>query len=133
MFPAPTTTASCVPASCTATISSAMAVTVFGSIPYSRSPRSASPDSFKSARRNWTPLPPVVACATSSALVVTLRARDGDASEPHDLGTGVGERLIDGLRRLVDPRLLDQCAARHRCEETLVQHAVNDLLTRRLR
>src|SRR6187551_2111499 len=126
MFPAPTTTASCVPAWCTATISSAMAVTVFGSIPYSRSPSSASPDSFRSARRNWTPLPPAVACATSSALVVTLGARDGDAHEPRDLGARVGESLADVLRRLVDPSLLDECAARNRCEEALVQHAVHD-------
>src|SRR3990172_3200328 len=70
MFPAPTTTASSVPASCTATISSLIATTVFGSIPYSRSPRSASPESLSKARRNGVPLAALASCATSSVLVL---------------------------------------------------------------
>ena len=49
-------------------------------------------------------------CATSSR-AGTLRARDGDAHEPRDRRAGVGERLADRLRRLVDPRLLDERAA----------------------
>src|SRR4249920_235151 len=73
MFPAPTTTASWVPAWWTPTISSEIATTVFGSIPYSRPPRSASPDSLSSARRNGVPPALGVACATSSVLVVTSR------------------------------------------------------------
>ena len=43
---------------------SAIAVTVVGSIPYSRPPRSASPESLSSARRKRVPDPIASACAT---------------------------------------------------------------------
>src|SRR5207342_407418 len=164
----------CVPARWTPTISSEIATTVFGSIPYSRPPRSASPDSLSSARRNGVPPSLGVACATSSVLVVTSRfparecggvwgtgrfptisrrrghagetwfpprtraggersrARDGDPREPRDGRARVCESLADGLRRLVDPRLLDEGTAWGRCEEALGEHAVHDLLTRGL-
>src|SRR5580765_4867100 len=132
MFPAPTTTASCVPAPCTATISSEIATTVVGSMPYSRPPRSASPESLRSARRNRVPDAASDACATSSVLVLTSRARDGDPRECRDGGARIGECLADRLRRIVDPSLLGEGATRHRREEALVQHAVHDLLTRGL-
>ena len=52
--------------------------------------------------------------------------------EPRDRRAGLAQRLADRLRGLVDPRLLEESTARHRREEALVQHAVHDLLTRRL-
>src|SRR5215207_1479414 len=50
MLPPPCTTATSTPRSCTPLICAAMALTRSGSVPYSRSPMSASPDSFRRMR-----------------------------------------------------------------------------------
>src|SRR4051794_38025204 len=49
--------------------------------------------------------------------------------ELEHLGALFAEHVADGLRRLVDPRLVDEHLLR---EEPLVQHSVDDLLTRLL-
>src|SRR5690242_9587148 len=60
MLPPPTTIAVSTPRRCVSATSAAIAFTHSGSVPYSRSPISASPDSLSRIRRNTggVPLPP---------------------------------------------------------------------------
>src|SRR4029450_1684104 len=134
MFPAPTTIASSVPGSCTANTSCAISTTGPGSMPYSRSPRSASPESFRSTRLKG--LPSGAATCSGASCGLTLNpgsTRDRDPREPLDRRAGVLERLRHAFRRLVDPRLLEEHPAWRRGEEALREHPVHDLLTRGLR
>src|SRR5918996_5466688 len=71
MFPAPTTIASSVPASWTACTSRAIASTVPGSIPYSRPPRSASPESLSRIRWKRAGVPVETGRVASSARALT--------------------------------------------------------------
>jgi hypothetical protein len=52
MLPPPTTTATSTPSACTSRISPAMACATATSTPYFCAPISASPDAFRSMRRN---------------------------------------------------------------------------------
>src|SRR5918911_786716 len=107
------TIATSTPRSRTSRISAAIASTVGRSMPYSRSPISASPDSFR--RMRW-------------------KAGSGtqtEALELEHLGALFGEGLGHGLRLVVDPGLVEEDAAALR-EETLVHHSVDDLLARLL-
>ena len=52
--------------------------------------------------------------------------RDGEAHELEHLGAALGERLADGERRIVDPRLVEEHGLG---EEALLDHPVDDLRT----
>src|SRR5438067_8574586 len=127
MLPAPTTTAVSTPSRWTLTISCATASIVARSIPYSRSPMSDSPDSFKRMRRN-TGRTSARATTTSSGLMLTSAAQLEPLELEH-LRPFVAECLLDLLRGVMDPLLVRQHVG---AEESLVQHALDDLLARLL-
>src|SRR5919198_1389222 len=108
------TIATSTPRSRTSRISAAIASTVGRSMPYSRSPISASPESFR--RMRWK----------------TGSGTQGEALELEHLGALLCERLGHSLRLVVDPGLVEEDAAAL-CEEALVHHPVDDLLARLLR
>src|SRR5262245_60410073 len=118
MFPAPITTATSSPCSCTATISRASDSMRFWSIPYWRSPINASPESFSRTRRNGA------ACGRGRALATCLPCQR-NALEFHDFGAGLLQRVGDGLRTVVDPLLVGEHLLG---VEPLVQHALDDLV-----
>src|ERR671924_1292573 len=122
---APITIATSTARSCTSLISAAIASTVGRSIPYSRGPMRASPESF--SRMRWKTGAREAAIACSELASVT----EGKALELEHLGALLGERLRDRLRLLVDPRLVEEDAAALR-EVALVHHPVDDLLARLL-
>src|SRR4249919_2757314 len=132
MLPPPTTIASSSPSDWTATISLAIPSTVFGSVPYSWSPISASPESFRRTRRKAGAVPEGARSASSSCVVTRLFC-DREALERDDTRSGLAERLTHRLRRVVDPRLLGERAARLHRVEALREHALDDLLLRLLR
>src|SRR5215208_5810054 len=118
MLPAPTTTATSTPRSCTPLICAAIPTTRSGSVPYSSSPISASPDSFRRIRSN--------------AGRLTASGSDREAREAADddvLAGRAGERGAQLLDRLavvlvgVDVRLLEQ----HDLFRPLAQLALGDL------
>src|SRR6266508_3780253 len=104
MFPPPTTIAVSTPLRCTSAISAATTATRAGSMPYSRSPISASPDSFRRMRRNGEALA-ACSCATGSTL-----ANSGDRvpGVVDELGTGLSQHLLDRRRGLLVPGLVEQ-------------------------
>src|SRR5918997_2606546 len=93
MLPAPTTIAISMPRAWTAAICAATARTRPGSVPYSRSPISASPDSFSRTRLN-----------TGSEITSATSLADREAREPPD------DDVLAGLRRQVRAQLLDRLA-----------------------
>src|SRR5579875_3194425 len=98
MLPPPTTIAISTPRRWTRATSAAIASTRAGSVPYSRSPISASPESFSSTRAN-------IGGADGGACECAISATDGEAGEAAD---------DDVLARLGDQRraqLLDRLAA----------------------
>src|SRR3954454_5114102 len=130
MFPAPITIATSTPVSWTPAISRASASTVGRSSPYSRSPMSDSPDTLRSTRLNATRC----SCSASTGTpAVTRSVSQGDALERNDLGACLGEHLLDGLRRLAAPGLVDQHASGRLREEPLREHPLDDLLLGLLR
>src|SRR5829696_7726036 len=131
MLPPPTTIASSRPSAWTSTISRAIRSTVFGSVPYSWSPINASPESLRRTRRNAGAAPEGDR-SNSCCGVVTRLFCDREGPERDDTRTGLVDGLADGLRRVVNPRLLEQHAARLGREETLPQHPLDDLLLRLL-
>src|SRR5215217_8871928 len=132
MLPPPTTIASSRPSLCTSTISRAIRSTVFGSVPYSWSPISASPESFRRTRRNAGAAPEGDRSSSCWGVVTPLFC-DREAVERDDTRSRLGDRLTRRLRRVVDPRLLGQHSARLSREEALAEHALDDLLLRLLR
>src|SRR5579871_1652801 len=99
MLPPPTTMATSTPRLSTAATSAAIACTDSGSVPYSRSPISASPESFRRTRRKTG--------ARSGAFAprCAVSATDGEAGEPpHD-------DVLSRLGRELGPQLLDRLAA----------------------
>src|SRR3712207_6397567 len=132
MLPPPTTIASSTPSAWISTISRATVSTVFRSIPYSCAPISASPDSFRRTRRN-AGAAPGGAGSVSPFGVATRLFCYGEPLERDHTSAGLGERLADGLRRIVDPRLLAERPAGLRRVEALLQHSLDDLLLRPLR
>src|ERR687890_2908181 len=89
MLPAPSTTATSTPRSCRPLIWRAICRTTSGSVPYSRSPIRASPESFSRIRLN--------------AGSVTLRAdREPGEAADHD--------VLPGGARELDAQLLDRLA-----------------------
>src|SRR5262245_16179977 len=130
MFPAPTTTAISTPRERTSTISSAIASTVSRSMPYCFEPIRASPESLSRMRANAGAASGV---ATAPSAVgsesVTGSFCKREALELEHLGTRLGQRLADSLRCVVDPGLVGEHPIG---EEALVQHPVDDLLTRLL-
>src|SRR5918994_3224978 len=131
MLPPPTTIASSRPSVWTSTISRAIASIRFGSVPNSWSPISASPDSFRRTRRK-AGAAPASASSVSCCCVVTRLFCDRQAREGDDTRVGLGKRLPDRLRRVVDPRLLGQDAAGLHGVEPFREHALDDLLLRLL-
>src|SRR5919202_3055713 len=107
------TIATSTPCSRTSRISAAIASTVGRSMPYSRSPISASPESL--SRIRWK----------------AGSATEREALELEHLGAFLRQSLADRLRLVVDPRLVEEDAAALR-EEALVHHPVDDLLARLL-
>src|SRR5918997_5809049 len=112
MFPPPTTIAVSTPRPWSSTISSAMRPTCSRSIPNSRSPINASPESFRRTRLKLGFAP-----FESAAKRVPL--------EGEHLYALFLESLADGLAALVDPLLIDQHAL---AEEALAEHPLDDLL-----
>src|SRR5215211_650099 len=131
MLPPPTTIASSRPSLCTSTISRAIRSTVFGSVPYSWSPISASPESFRRTRRNAGAAPEGDR-SSSCCGVVTRLFCDREAPERDDTRSRLADRLTHRLRRVVDPRLLAQHAAGLGGEEAFGEHPLDDLLLRLL-
>src|SRR5919109_1019098 len=118
MLPAPCTTATSTPRSCTPLICAAIASTRAGSVPYSRSPMSASPESLRRMR--------------SKAGACTLLGSDREAGEAadDDVLTGRarerGAELLDRLALVlvgVDVLLVEQ----HDLLHPLAQFALGDL------
>src|SRR5215208_3957561 len=103
MLPAPCTTATSTPRSCTPLICAAIALTRSGSVPYSRSPMSASPDSLRRMRSN-----------AGGATWLRPDREAGEAADHDVLPGGAGElgaQLLDRLALVlvgVDVRLLEQ-------------------------
>src|SRR2546429_5963561 len=98
MFPPPTTIASSRPR-CTSAISSASDSIRSWSMPKSRSPESASPDSFRRTR-----LKPGAGAGVGCALTRLLR--HGEALEIDHLELRLVEHVADAPVHVVDPRLL---------------------------
>src|SRR5579871_5677620 len=88
MLPPPGTIASCTPESTTPRTAAAIATTRSGSVPYSRSPISASPESFRRTRENTGP--------GMSGLFADHEARE---TPDHDVLAG---RRGDLVRELAD-------------------------------
>src|SRR5947209_4691823 len=127
MLPPPTTIATSTPRRCTSATSRAMAWTRSGSVPYSRSPISASPESFSSTRRNAAGREADVSCCAVSA----TDREPGKATDHHILTRLAGKRRAELLDRptavlvLVDVLLAEQ----HHVVEPLVDLALDDALT----
>src|SRR5215213_6575210 len=129
MFPAPTTMPISTPCSRTAATSAAIRWIVPRSSPYGRSPIRASPESFSSTRRK-AGVPTRSGARASSARTLTATSlAERVADELDHVGAFALERLADREAGVVDPRLLQEDAARIRGEEALVQHALDDLVT----
>src|SRR3954463_7815519 len=102
MLPAPSTTAISTPRSCTRLIWRAIAETLLPSIPNSRSPIRASPDSL-SRMRSKTGSPAAGAPSAASAGEATVLRPDREAGEALDddvlaeLAGQLGADLLDGL------------------------------------
>src|SRR5919198_175419 len=142
------TIATSTPRSRVSKISAAIASTVGRSIPYSRSPISASPESFRRTRWNLgTPCGAVIRAYELCSCVRLKRPVDAPDHEPRPwmgsgtqsealelehLGVFLGHGLRHRLRLVVDPRLVEQRAAALG-EEALVHHPIDDLLARLLR
>ena len=117
----------------TPTISRAIASTVFGSVPYSWSPISASPESFRRTRRKAGAAPEGGRSASSSC-AVTRQSATERALERDDTRSGLAERLTrpsSPSRGSTAARSSD--AAGLRRVEPLCEHALDDLLLRLLR
>src|SRR3954462_11737832 len=118
MFPAPTTIASSTPCCCTSTISPATVSIRSRSSPYSFSPISASPESLsstrlKTARAGWATSLERTATRAPSGHAVARLLPGGSLTELEPLefehfGALLAEHLSDGLRRLVNPGLVDE-------------------------
>src|SRR3954454_17131361 len=117
MLPPPTTTATSTPSAWTRSTCSAIALMRSGSAPYSRSPMSASPESFRRMRSN----------AAEALLLADLVARE---ATDHD--------VLACLRRRGRPHVLDRLAAvlvlvhvllvqQHDLLQPLAQAALGDL------
>src|SRR3712207_1924542 len=111
MFPAPTTIAISTPCPWSSATSAAMRSTSWRSRPYSLSPISASPESFRRTRRN-AGRPSRSAC-------------NGVACVLEHLELVLLERLVDGLPGVVDPLLVREDGL---AEEALRQHPLDDLV-----
>src|SRR5438270_235721 len=112
---------------CRLTVSPATASIVGRSIPYSRSPISASPESFSRTRlkASWPPF----GAADGSDCWVATSAGEREALELEHLCAFGREGVADGRGRVVDPRLLGQHL---RGEEALPEHPLDDLVARLL-
>src|SRR5437764_7692327 len=98
MLPAPTTTATSTPRVLVALICSAIRFTSPASVPYSRSPISASPESLRRMRRNWGS-----EAAIARRWVARLFLPDpviGEARDAHVLARLRGDVLAQLLDRL---------------------------------
>src|SRR5437763_3793629 len=101
----------------------ASACVTAGSIPYSRSPMSASPESLSRTRRKAGTL----GRGRSRSRAVPS-SREREALELEHFGSRFGEHLANRLRAVVDPRLIGEHPAPLR-KEALVEHSGDDLLT----
>src|SRR6266540_1279220 len=137
MLPPPTTIAISTPLRCTSTISSAIASIVGRSMPYSRSPMSASPDSFSRMREKAGSPEPAGAEVASGTLIrqarsartraprrlrrerlelLVLRDRLGLAADRHHRRVVVGDAVADDALGRLAPGAL-----RSRREPALAQ------------
>src|SRR5262245_8733594 len=117
LLPPPTTRAISTPARCTDTISPASDSMCSWSMPNSRSPLSASPESLSKTREN-------AASETGWGSALMALLCQGEARELDDLEAGLPENVPDALVGVVDPRLLGE----HVALEPLVEPALHDLL-----
>src|SRR6476660_3064271 len=123
MLPAPITSAISSPPFWTSTLSSASPSIVSGSIPWSRSPISASPESFSRTRSNGAVL------GSGVAALVTRLLCQGEAAELNHLEPRLLERGADLLAGLVDPLLVLE----HAVGEPLLDPSLDDLAADLLR
>src|SRR4051794_17495505 len=123
MFPAPITSAISRPPLWASTISWARPSIVSGSTPWSRSPISASPESFRRTRPNGAVL------GSGVGALVTCLLCQCEAAELKHLEPGLLERCADLLAGLVDPLL----AFEHEVGEPLLDPALDDLAAHVLR
>src|SRR4051794_39130802 len=117
MFPAPITSATSRPLCWTSTISSASAEIWSASTPWSRSPISASPESFSRTRWNGRS-----EGARSCACAVRSSPGNGHPLELDHLEPALLQPLPDGLRGVVDPLLLEQDLLREPLVEAAFDH-----------
>src|SRR5690242_18815676 len=122
MLPAPMTRAISSPPAWASTISCASASSRSGSTPWSRSPSSASPESFSRTRWNSAGLGSGVALATR--LLCQREPAELDHFEP-----ALFQGLADLLAGLVDPLLILE----HEVGQPLLQAALDDLSSNVLR
>src|SRR5581483_4671375 len=116
MFPAPITSAISSPPACVSTISRASASIRSGSMPWSRPPISASPDSFSKTRSNGAGLGRGVALATRLLC-------QGEPAELNHLEARLRQRLPGLLAGLVDPLLVRE----HELGQPLLDATLDDL------
>src|SRR5437588_2099279 len=126
MLPPPTTIATSTPRRWTAATSWAIAWIRIGSAPYSRSPISASPESFSSTRR-------YAGAAAREGSCCAVSATDLEPREPADHHVLSGfrrERLAELLDRLAGVLVLVDVllAHEHHVLEPLLELACDDLL-----
>src|SRR5437016_6570 len=126
MFPPPTTIATSMPRRWTAATSRAIVWTRSGSVPYSRSPISASPESLSSTRRNTAvPAADGTRCAVSATDGEPRKAADHDV-----LTRFAGKRRAELLDRLAAVLVLVDVllAQQHYVVEPLLDLALDDPL-----
>src|SRR5690242_13986601 len=126
MLPPPTTIATSTPRRWTSATSRAIVLTRSGSVPYSRSPISASPESFSSTRRNTAGRE-----AEASRCAVSATDREPREAANHDVLTGLaGKRCAQLLDRLPAMLVLVDVllAQEHHVVEPLVELALDDPL-----
>src|SRR5437763_382311 len=126
MLPPPTTIATSTPRRRTAATSRAIVWTRSGSVPYSRSPISASPESFSSTRRNTAG-----GEADASRCAVSATDREPSKATDHDVLTGLaGKRCAELLDRLAAMLVLVnvRLAQEHHVVKPLLELPLDDSL-----
>src|SRR4051794_19446426 len=127
MFPAPTTIAISRPSERTSTISAAISSILCGSIPYSRSPMSASPETLSSTRRKIGVVPASADAESGASIDTSAAGEQRVTHELDDLEPALGQHLACRLRGLPRPRLVGEHAAGGLREEPLREHPLDDL------
>src|SRR3954471_11692985 len=108
MFPAPTTIAISRPSERTSTISAAISSILCGSIPYSRSPMSASPETLSSTRLKIGRAPAPAGAESGASIATSAAGEQRVTHELDDLKPALGQHGAGWLRGLPRPCLVDE-------------------------